>query len=144
MALGTCLGGNGTLVGASANLIVAGLAAEWGLKITFVNYFKVGFLVMFLTILLSTVYVIYGIYNTMKYKYHYQSPLGIMLMASDGVSLTELSFMDTSCGEKTHGSCLFLIPVVGLIYILQAKSRIPCQIFQPRAHLSDRMFGSCS
>ena len=37
LALGACLGGNGTLVGASANLIVAGLAAERGVKITFIN-----------------------------------------------------------------------------------------------------------
>ena len=57
LALGACLGGNGTLVGASANLIVAGLAAERGVKITFVNYFKVGFPIMLLTIVLSTVYV---------------------------------------------------------------------------------------
>ena len=40
LALGACLGGNGTLVGASANLIVAGLAAERGVKITFINYFN--------------------------------------------------------------------------------------------------------
>ena len=57
LALGACLGGNGTLVGASANLIVAGLAAERGVKITFINYFKVGFPIMILTIVLSTVYV---------------------------------------------------------------------------------------
>ncbi|SFB14682.1 SLC13 family permease [Selenomonas ruminantium] len=57
LALGACLGGNGTLVGASANLIVAGLAAEWGVKITFINYFKIGFPIMLLTIVLSTVYV---------------------------------------------------------------------------------------
>lgn len=57
LALGACLGGNGTLVGASANLIVAGLAAERGVKITFINYFKVGFPIMLLTIVLSTVYV---------------------------------------------------------------------------------------
>ncbi len=57
LALGACLGGNGTLVGASANLIVAGLAADRGVRITFINYFKVGFPVMILTILLSTVYV---------------------------------------------------------------------------------------
>ena len=38
LALGACLGGNGTLVGASANLIVAGLAAERGVKITFLRY----------------------------------------------------------------------------------------------------------
>ena len=57
LALGACLGGNGTLVGASANLIVAGLAAERGVKITFINYFKIGFPIMLLTIALSTVYV---------------------------------------------------------------------------------------
>ena len=57
LALGACLGGNGTLVGASANLIIAGLAAERGVKITFINYFKIGFPIMLLTIALSTVYV---------------------------------------------------------------------------------------
>jgi Na+/H+ antiporter NhaD/arsenite permease-like protein len=36
---------------------VAGLAAERGVKITFINYFKIGFPIMLLTIVLSTVYV---------------------------------------------------------------------------------------
>ena len=57
LALGACLGGNGTLVGASANLIVAGLAAERGVKITFLRYLWIGFPIMLLTIVLSTVYV---------------------------------------------------------------------------------------
>ena len=57
LALGACLGGNGTLVGASANLIVAGLAQERGVRITFMHYLKVGFPLMLLTILLSTIYV---------------------------------------------------------------------------------------
>ena len=57
LALGACLGGNGTLVGASANLIVAGMAAERGVHISFVRYFKIGFPLMLLTIVLSTVYV---------------------------------------------------------------------------------------
>ena len=57
LALGACLGGNGTIIGASANLIVAGLAAEQGLKISFVRYFKVGFPLMLVTIMLSTLYV---------------------------------------------------------------------------------------
>ena len=57
LSLGACLGGNGTLVGASANLIVAGLAAERGVRITFVDYFKVGFPIMLLTIVLSMAYV---------------------------------------------------------------------------------------
>ena len=57
LALGACLGGNGTLVGASANLIVAGMASERGVRISFVRYFKIGFPLMLLTIVLSTVYV---------------------------------------------------------------------------------------
>ena len=57
LALGACLGGNGTLVGASANLIVAGLAAERGVKITFLRFLRVGFPIMLLTIVLSTIYV---------------------------------------------------------------------------------------
>ena len=53
LALGACLGGNGTLVGASANLIVAGLAAERGVRITFIDYFKYfrGFLAFCIIIL---------------------------------------------------------------------------------------------
>lgn len=57
LALGACLGGNGTLVGASANLIVAGLAADHGVRITFIKYLKVGFPIMIFTIVLSTIYV---------------------------------------------------------------------------------------
>ena len=57
LALGACLGGNGTLVGASANLIVAGMASERGVHISFIRYFKIGFPLMILTIVLSTVYV---------------------------------------------------------------------------------------
>lgn len=57
LALGACLGGNGTIVGASANLIVAGMAAERGYNISFMKYMKIGFPVMLLTVLLSTVYV---------------------------------------------------------------------------------------
>ena len=57
LALGACLGGNGTLVGASANLIVAAMAAERGVKITFMSYLKVGFGVMLMTIVVSTIYI---------------------------------------------------------------------------------------
>ena len=57
LALGACLGGNGTLVGASANLIVAGLAGERGVHISFLKYFMIGFPLMLLTIMLSTAYV---------------------------------------------------------------------------------------
>lgn len=57
LALGACLGGNGTIIGASANVIVAGMAAERGQKISFIDFFKIGFPLMILTIIVSTVYV---------------------------------------------------------------------------------------
>lgn len=57
LALGACLGGNGTLIGASANLIVAGLAGKEGHPISFMKYTKYGFPLMILSILLSSVYI---------------------------------------------------------------------------------------
>ncbi|PLX21035.1 hypothetical protein C0584_04605 [Candidatus Parcubacteria bacterium] len=57
LALGACLGGNGTLVGASANLVVAGMAEKSGYKIGFVDFMKMGLLIMFVTVAISTVYI---------------------------------------------------------------------------------------
>jgi len=57
LALGACLGGNGTLIGASANVIVAGLAAQEGYSISFMKYFKVAFPLMLLSIMISSVYI---------------------------------------------------------------------------------------
>jgi Na+/H+ antiporter NhaD/arsenite permease-like protein len=57
LALGACLGGNGTLIGASANLIAAGLAAKEGHPIRFVKYLKVGFPLMLLSVLLASGYI---------------------------------------------------------------------------------------
>ncbi|MFD0620821.1 ArsB/NhaD family transporter [Paenibacillus sp. GCM10027629] len=57
LALGACLGGNGTLVGASANLIVAGLAGKEGYPISFMKYMKIGFPLMILSIVLSSIYL---------------------------------------------------------------------------------------
>lgn len=57
LALGACLGGNGTLIGASANLIVAGLAGKEGHPVSFMKYTKYGFPLMILSVLLSSVYI---------------------------------------------------------------------------------------
>jgi P protein len=40
LAFGPCLGGNGTLIGASANVIGAGIAEQHGYKMTFGDFFK--------------------------------------------------------------------------------------------------------
>lgn len=57
LSLGACLGGNGTLIGASANLIVAGLAGKEGYKISFIKFFLIGFPLMILSVLISMVYI---------------------------------------------------------------------------------------
>ncbi|MBQ1866970.1 ArsB/NhaD family transporter, partial [Selenomonas sp.] len=53
LALGACLGGNGTLIGASANVVVASLAAQHGKQISFIGFMKVAFPVMILTIIMA-------------------------------------------------------------------------------------------
>ncbi|RAP73668.1 SLC13 family permease [Paenibacillus montanisoli] len=57
LALGACLGGNGTLIGASANLIVAGLSGKEGYPIRFVTFLKYGIPLMLISIIMSSVYV---------------------------------------------------------------------------------------
>lgn len=58
LALGACLGGNGTLVGASANVIVSGMLEKHGNKLGFGAYMKVGFPIMILSIAISTIYLL--------------------------------------------------------------------------------------
>lgn len=58
LSLGACLGGNGLLIGASANLVVAGLSAKEGHPITFLSFMKIGLPVMLLSMILASAYVI--------------------------------------------------------------------------------------
>ena len=57
LSLGACLGGNGTLIGASANLVVAGLAERAGQPIRFMPYMKSCFGLMLLSVAICHVYV---------------------------------------------------------------------------------------
>lgn len=57
LSLGACLGGNGTLIGASANVIVAGLSEKNGVVITFRGFMKIAFPLMILSIIISSVYI---------------------------------------------------------------------------------------
>lgn len=58
LALGACLGGNGTLIGASANVVVASMSAQRGRPISFLGFMKVAFPVMIFTIIVSNIYVV--------------------------------------------------------------------------------------
>jgi Na+/H+ antiporter NhaD/arsenite permease-like protein len=57
LALGACLGGNGSLVGASANLIVAGFAERAGHPLHFMRFMLIAFPLMLGSVAISTVYV---------------------------------------------------------------------------------------
>ena len=57
LAFGACLGGNGTLIGASANVVTAGMSEEAGYPISFNEFFKAGFPIMILTTAIISVYM---------------------------------------------------------------------------------------
>ena len=57
LSLGACFGGNGTLIGASANVVSAGIAGKSGFKITFITFTKYGALITVLSLIVSTLYI---------------------------------------------------------------------------------------
>ena len=57
LAFGACLGGNGTLIGASANVVTAGMSEEAGYPISFNEFFKAGFPIMILTTAIVSLYM---------------------------------------------------------------------------------------
>jgi Na+/H+ antiporter NhaD/arsenite permease-like protein len=58
LAFGACLGGNGTLIGASANVVTAGMSEEAGYPISFNEFFRAGFPVMLMTVTIITFYMV--------------------------------------------------------------------------------------
>ncbi len=61
LALGACLGGNATIVGASANVVVANMAGRAGHGISFFHFLRYGLLVAAVSLVMSSVYL-YGRY----------------------------------------------------------------------------------
>ncbi|MFM7579802.1 MAG: transporter, partial [Microcystaceae cyanobacterium] len=57
MMYGATLGGNGTLVGASSNIVAAGIAEQHGQKITFHRFLRYGLIVMALQLVVSAIYM---------------------------------------------------------------------------------------
>jgi Na+/H+ antiporter NhaD/arsenite permease-like protein len=58
LALGACLGGNGTMIGASANVVTVGMAERAGYHISFMEYLKVAFVPMLFTIVLCSFWLL--------------------------------------------------------------------------------------
>jgi len=57
LALGACLGGNGSLIGAAANVMVAGLGDRAGYPLSFLAFLKIGMPIMLVSILIANLYV---------------------------------------------------------------------------------------
>ncbi len=57
LALGSCLGGNGTLIGASANVVGAGIAGKSGFKISFLDFTKYSAFITVITLITSSIYI---------------------------------------------------------------------------------------
>jgi len=58
LSLGACLGGNGTVIGASANVVVLGMAEKQGFHITFMKYLVIAFPLMLVSLLVCSVYIV--------------------------------------------------------------------------------------
>jgi Na+/H+ antiporter NhaD/arsenite permease-like protein len=58
LAFGACLGGNGTLIGASANVVMAGMSEEAGYPVSFNEFFRAGFPMMLLTTAIISLYMV--------------------------------------------------------------------------------------
>ena len=64
VSIGACFGGNGTIIGASANVVLTGIAGRRGYPITFIDFLKIGMPMMLLSVVLATGYllVLFGHY----------------------------------------------------------------------------------
>lgn len=58
ISLGACLGGNGTIIGASANVVLTGISAKHGHPISFKQFLKLGFPTMLISVAISAVYLV--------------------------------------------------------------------------------------
>ncbi|CAH0712879.1 unnamed protein product, partial [Brenthis ino] len=58
LSFGACLGGNGTLIGASANVVCAGVAEQHGYRFTFLQFFRIGFPIMIGHLIVASAYLL--------------------------------------------------------------------------------------
>ncbi|CAH2101770.1 unnamed protein product [Euphydryas editha] len=59
LSFGACLGGNGTLIGASANVVCAGVAEQHGYRFTFLQFLAVGFPIMLGNLVVASLYLLF-------------------------------------------------------------------------------------
>ncbi len=95
LSLGACLGGNGTIIGASANVVVIGMAEKRGHPISFLGYMKVAFPLMLMSILVSTVYLLFW--------HHYHGPVSLVGTLAAAVVLGLVTVLLNNVLFRTEG-----------------------------------------
>lgn len=93
LSLGACLGGNGTIIGASANVVVVGMAEKRGSTITFISFMKVAFPAMLISIVLSMFYMLFW--------YHYHGLVSLLGTLALGVVLAVITIPINNSLSKT-------------------------------------------
>ena len=58
LALGACLGGNITMIGASANIVSIGIAKKYGVNISFLEFMKFGAVISIISLIIASLYLI--------------------------------------------------------------------------------------
>lgn len=58
LAFGACFGGNGTIIGASANVVTIGIAESLGHRITFLEFMKYAFVLMTITVFIANIWLL--------------------------------------------------------------------------------------
>ena len=58
LALGACLGGNITIIGASANIVSIGIAKKYGVNISFLDFMKFGAVISLISLIIASLYLI--------------------------------------------------------------------------------------
>ena len=58
LALGACLGGNITIIGASANIVSVGIAKKYGVEISFIDFMKKGIIVTLISLVIASIYLV--------------------------------------------------------------------------------------
>ncbi|MCQ2560054.1 MAG: sodium:proton antiporter, partial [Clostridia bacterium] len=81
LSLGACLGGNGTIIGASANVVVVSMAEKRGYSITFGRFLKLAFPLMLLSIVISTGYLLLWYYFD-ELNMHYVTALSTLALSA--------------------------------------------------------------
>jgi Na+/H+ antiporter NhaD/arsenite permease-like protein len=57
LALGACLGGNITMIGASANIVSIGISKKYGVDISFIEFMKTGMIISFISLTLASLFL---------------------------------------------------------------------------------------